>query len=234
MRGLLKLFMSGINPKRTRNTKTPIAPSFHATLPGKAIPKAYTLSFFSLFPFGPGACPERSRRFPVSLSIPTIHKPLHQSHFHLPIITQLPATLYLGIGSPLGVGRSRGIQVLGNERSASLRVFGDGRSRGFQAPETVRITSRPSGPSPAAAASGNDAKSKGSMSEKSKNPSNKTRAAGKRGRKPSNRALTTSRSRRKLPPGRGAERLCNSVNSILNDESDRIARALVKRPSPAT
>ncbi len=67
------------------------------------------------------------------------------------------------------------------------------------------------------------------MSGKSKNSSNKTRAAGKPGRKPAARKTTASRSRRKLPPGRGAERLCNSVNVILNDESDRIARALVDK-----
>ncbi len=55
----------------------------------------------------------------------------------------------------------------------------------------------------------------------------KTRTKGKPGRKPS--AHKTTASRRKLPPGRGAERLCNSVNVILNDESDRIARALVDK-----
>ena len=57
----------------------------------------------------------------------------------------------------------------------------------------------------------------------------KTRKNGKAGRKPAARKTTAPRSRRKLPPGRGAERLCNSVNVILNDESDRIARALVDK-----
>src|SRR5580693_5898332 len=57
----------------------------------------------------------------------------------------------------------------------------------------------------------------------------KTRKNGKPGRKPQARKTTAPRNRRKLPPGRGAERLCNSVNVILNDESDRIARALVDK-----
>jgi hypothetical protein len=49
------------------------------------------------------------------------------------------------------------------------------------------------------------------------------------GRKPAALKTTAPRSRRKIAPGRGAERLRNSVNVILNDESDRIARALVDK-----
>ena len=59
--------------------------------------------------------------------------------------------------------------------------------------------------------------------------SDKTRKDGKPGRKTAALKTTAPQSRRKLPPGRGAERLCNSVNVILNDESDRIARALVDK-----
>jgi hypothetical protein len=97
--------------------------------------------------------------------MPVTHNSLHLSHFHLPRITALWATLQL----------------------------------------------RPKGGE--------------SMSKQSKN----TRKRGKPGRKPAARKTTASRSRRKLPPGRGAERLRNSVNVILNDESDRIARALVDK-----
>lgn len=63
------------------------------------------------------------------------------------------------------------------------------------------------------------------MSKQSKNTSKK----GKPGRKPAARKTTAPRSRRKLPPGHGNERLRNSVNVILNDEADRIARALVDK-----
>jgi hypothetical protein len=63
------------------------------------------------------------------------------------------------------------------------------------------------------------------MSKQSKNTSKK----GRPGRKPAARKTTGPRTRRKLAPGRGGERLCNSVNVILNDESDRIARALVDK-----
>ena len=56
------------------------------------------------------------------------------------------------------------------------------------------------------------------------------RRGGKPGRKPASKKLAAPRrSRRKLPPGRGAERLRSSVNVILNDESDLIARALVDK-----
>jgi hypothetical protein len=55
------------------------------------------------------------------------------------------------------------------------------------------------------------------------------RRGGKPGRKPAARKTTASRSRRKVAPGHGAERLRNSVNVILNDESDSIARALVEK-----
>ena len=63
------------------------------------------------------------------------------------------------------------------------------------------------------------------MSKQSKNTSKK----GKPGRKPAALKTTAPRSRRKIAPGLGAERLLNSVNVILNDESDRIARALVNK-----
>jgi hypothetical protein len=59
--------------------------------------------------------------------------------------------------------------------------------------------------------------------------SDKTRKRGKSGRKPAALKTSASRSRRKIAPGCGAERLRNSVNVILNDESDRIARALVDK-----
>jgi hypothetical protein len=55
------------------------------------------------------------------------------------------------------------------------------------------------------------------------------RRGAKRGRKPSARNSTAPRRRRKLPPGRGALSLINSVNVLLNDESDVIARALVDK-----
>jgi hypothetical protein len=52
----------------------------------------------------------------------------------------------------------------------------------------------------------------------------------KRGRKPSSHNPTAPRRRRRnLPPGTGAKRLLNSVNVILSDESDAIARALVDK-----
>lgn len=61
-------------------------------------------------------------------------------------------------------------------------------------------------------------------------PASTATAPRRRGRKPSSRVPSAPRRRRrKLPPGRGAERLRNSVNVILNDESDRIARALVEK-----
>jgi hypothetical protein len=63
------------------------------------------------------------------------------------------------------------------------------------------------------------------MSKQSKNTSKK----GKPGRKPAALKTTAPRSRRKIAPGLGADRLRNSVNVILNDESDRIARALVDK-----
>jgi len=57
-----------------------------------------------------------------------------------------------------------------------------------------------------------------------------SKSPGKPGRKPANKKLAAPRRRRrKLPPGRGAERLRSSVNVILNDESDLIARALVDK-----
>jgi hypothetical protein len=59
--------------------------------------------------------------------------------------------------------------------------------------------------------------------------SDKTGERGKPGRKTAALKTTAPRSRRKLSPGLGAERLRNSVNVILNDESDRIARALVDK-----
>ena len=59
--------------------------------------------------------------------------------------------------------------------------------------------------------------------------SDKTRKDGKAGRKTAALKTTASRSRRKIAPGRGGERLRNSVNVILNDESDSIARALVDK-----
>ena len=52
---------------------------------------------------------------------------------------------------------------------------------------------------------------------------------GRRGGKPARQKPAAPRRRRKLPPGRGGERLRSSVNFILNDESDRIARALVEK-----
>ncbi len=56
------------------------------------------------------------------------------------------------------------------------------------------------------------------------------RRGGKRGRKPSSYGPTPRRRRRrKLPPGRGAASLINSVNVILHDESDVVARALVDK-----
>ncbi len=55
------------------------------------------------------------------------------------------------------------------------------------------------------------------------------RRGAKRGRKPSASNSTAPRRRRKLPPGRGALSLINSVNVLLNDESDVIARALVDK-----
>lgn len=56
------------------------------------------------------------------------------------------------------------------------------------------------------------------------------RRGAKRGRKPSSHNPTAPRRRRrKLPPGRGALSLINSVNVLLNDESDVIARALVDK-----
>ena len=58
--------------------------------------------------------------------------------------------------------------------------------------------------------------------------SDNTRKRGKPGRKPA-ASKTPAPRRRNLPPGRGAERLISSVNVILNDESDRIARALVEK-----
>ena len=60
--------------------------------------------------------------------------------------------------------------------------------------------------------------------------SDNTRKRGKPGRKPAaSKTPAPRRRRRNLPPGRGAERLISSVNVILNDESDRIARALVDK-----
>ncbi|MGB8031845.1 MAG: hypothetical protein WCF30_19505 [Terracidiphilus sp.] len=59
---------------------------------------------------------------------------------------------------------------------------------------------------------------------------NPARRGAKRGRKPSDsNSSPPRRRRRKLPPGRGALSLINSVNVILNDESDIIARALVDK-----
>lgn len=56
------------------------------------------------------------------------------------------------------------------------------------------------------------------------------RRGAKRGRKPASYSpAAPRRRRRKLPPGRGALRLINSVNVLLNDESDVIARALVDK-----
>ncbi len=46
---------------------------------------------------------------------------------------------------------------------------------------------------------------------------------GRRGRKPS------AAKKRKPAPGRGAERLRSSINSLVSEESDRIARALVDK-----
>jgi hypothetical protein len=45
MRGLLKLFKSGINPKRTKNTATPKRLLFTQPPPGKAITKDTLLRF---------------------------------------------------------------------------------------------------------------------------------------------------------------------------------------------
>jgi hypothetical protein len=60
--------------------------------------------------------------------------------------------------------------------------------------------------------------------------SDNTRKRGKPGRRPAaSKTPAPRRRRRNLPPGRGAERLISSVNVILNDESDRIARALVDK-----
>jgi hypothetical protein len=50
----------------------------------------------------------------------------------------------------------------------------------------------------------------------------------KRGRKPSTQKSTSSR-HRKVPPGRGGERLVGSVNVILYDECDSVARALINQ-----
>lgn len=74
-------------------------------------------------------------------------------------------------------------------------------------------------------------------------PETPSRRGAKRGRKPGPPAAGLSRwagkrasynspaprRRRKLPPGAGALRLLNSVNLILHDESDLIARALVEK-----
>src|ERR1700722_3291059 len=127
------------------------------------------------------------------MSIPTIHKPLHLSHFHLPKITPDRTTLQL---RPTG-GESM------SKQSDKTRKRGESGSPAI-GPREAGLSFLGEGAGPG-------------------------RRGGKSGRKPAALKTSTSRSRRKIAPGRGAERLRNSVNVILNDESDRIARALVDK-----
>jgi hypothetical protein len=181
MRGLLKLFMSGIIAKRTKNTETPKRRLFTQPSPKKLPPRIH-LALFSLGPL-----------VPALLSTPTTHKPLHLSRFHLPIITRDSATLQL---------RPTGGEFMSKQTKNTSK-------KGKSGPPAI-------GPREAGLSFLGEEAGPG-------------RRGGRPGRKPAARKTTAPRSRRKLPPGRGAERLCNSVNVILNDESDRIARALVDK-----